>query len=176
MFRDSRLEPDLDDLFWCLTDLFHKRAARVQRQLEDNEDRQKRGQDEQDEVAVQHEAARELDRAWREGGHQETPKTEVLRLIEECLIEAGGSLETFALLERLRAKGAQFYPNDRSNVTRLGALLRWRPNKFRRVKVGPQKSHWELCDGKGGEMETSDIASDTVSDGSAQDPAVEDAA
>ncbi|MGO9362788.1 MAG: DUF2493 domain-containing protein [Rhodomicrobium sp.] len=47
-FRETRLEPDLGDLLWCLTDLFHKKAARVQRQLEDNEDRQKRSQDEQD--------------------------------------------------------------------------------------------------------------------------------
>jgi hypothetical protein len=47
-FRDTRLEPDLDDLLWGLVDLFHKKAARAQRQLEDNEDRQKRSQDEQD--------------------------------------------------------------------------------------------------------------------------------
>ena len=47
-FQDTGLEPDLDDLLWCLTDLFHKKAARVQRQLEDNEDRQKRSQQEQD--------------------------------------------------------------------------------------------------------------------------------
>ncbi len=47
-FRDTRLEPDLADLLWCLTDLFHKKAARVQRQLDDNEDRQKRSQEEQD--------------------------------------------------------------------------------------------------------------------------------
>jgi len=46
--RDTRLEPDLGDLLWCLTDLFHKKTARVQRQLEDNEDRQKRSQEEQD--------------------------------------------------------------------------------------------------------------------------------
>ncbi|MGO9473762.1 MAG: DUF2493 domain-containing protein [Rhodomicrobium sp.] len=46
--RDTRCEPDLDDLLWCLTDLFHKKAARVQRQLDDNEDRQKRSQEEQD--------------------------------------------------------------------------------------------------------------------------------
>jgi YspA, cpYpsA-related SLOG family len=46
--RDTRLEPDLDDLFWGLTDLFHRKAARAQRQLEDNEGRQKRSQDEQD--------------------------------------------------------------------------------------------------------------------------------
>ena len=47
-FQDTRLEPDLDDLLWHLTDLFHKKSARVQRQLEDNEDRQKRSQQEQD--------------------------------------------------------------------------------------------------------------------------------
>ena len=47
-FQDTGLEPDLDDLLWRLTDLFHKKAARVQRQLDDNEDRQKRGQQEQD--------------------------------------------------------------------------------------------------------------------------------
>lgn len=47
-FEDTRLETDLDDLLWHLAELFHKKAARVQRQLEDNEDRQKRSQDEQD--------------------------------------------------------------------------------------------------------------------------------
>lgn len=46
--QDTGLEPDLDDLLWSLTDLFHKKAARVERQLADNEDRQKRSQQEQD--------------------------------------------------------------------------------------------------------------------------------
>ena len=46
--RDTSLEPDLDELFWHLTDLFHKKAARVQRQLDDNEDRQKKSQEIQD--------------------------------------------------------------------------------------------------------------------------------
>jgi len=46
--RDTALEPDLDELFWHLPDLFHKKAARVQRQLEGNEDRQRKSQDEQD--------------------------------------------------------------------------------------------------------------------------------
>jgi hypothetical protein len=45
---DTRLEPDLPDLLWSLTDLFHRKAARVQRQLDDNEDRQRRSQSEQD--------------------------------------------------------------------------------------------------------------------------------
>ncbi len=47
-FRDTRLESDIADLLWSLTDLFHKKANRVQRQLDDNEDRQKRSQQEQD--------------------------------------------------------------------------------------------------------------------------------
>jgi YspA, cpYpsA-related SLOG family len=47
-FRDTSLESDLDDLLWHLADLFHKKAARVQRQLDDNEDRQRRSQNEQD--------------------------------------------------------------------------------------------------------------------------------
>jgi hypothetical protein len=46
--RDTRLEPDIDDLLWSLTDMFHRKAARVQRQLDDNEDRQRKSQDEQD--------------------------------------------------------------------------------------------------------------------------------
>jgi YspA, cpYpsA-related SLOG family len=47
-FQDMRLETDLGDILWHLTDLFHKKAARAGRQLEDNEDRQKRSQEEQD--------------------------------------------------------------------------------------------------------------------------------
>ena len=38
----------IDELFWHLTDLFHKKAAPAQRQLDDNEDRQRKSQDEQD--------------------------------------------------------------------------------------------------------------------------------
>jgi hypothetical protein len=45
---DTRLEPDVPDLLWSLTDLFHHKAARMQRQLDDNEDRQRRSQAEQD--------------------------------------------------------------------------------------------------------------------------------
>jgi hypothetical protein len=46
--HDTRLEPDLDDLLWHLTELFHKKAARIQRLLDGNEDRQKRSQQDQD--------------------------------------------------------------------------------------------------------------------------------
>ena len=31
VFRDTSLEPDLDELFWHLTDLFHKKIARLAR-------------------------------------------------------------------------------------------------------------------------------------------------
>ncbi len=47
-FQDTRLETDLDDILWHVADLFHKKSARVQRSLDDNEDRQKRNQQEQD--------------------------------------------------------------------------------------------------------------------------------
>jgi hypothetical protein len=47
-FGDTRLEAALDDIFWRLTDLFHKKSARLQRDVDDNEDRQKRSQEEQD--------------------------------------------------------------------------------------------------------------------------------
>jgi hypothetical protein len=45
---DTRLEPDLPDLLWSLTDLFHRKVQRVQRQLDGNEDRQRASQAEQD--------------------------------------------------------------------------------------------------------------------------------
>ena len=47
-FQDTRLETDLDDILWHVAELFHKKASRVQRQLDDNEDRQKKSQQEQD--------------------------------------------------------------------------------------------------------------------------------
>ena len=46
--RDTRLEPDLDDLLWSTVNLFHRGAGRVQRELDDNESAQKRSQKEQD--------------------------------------------------------------------------------------------------------------------------------
>src|SRR5258708_15259059 len=46
--RDTRLEPDLDDLLWSTANLFHRAAGRVQRDLDDNESAQKRSQKEQD--------------------------------------------------------------------------------------------------------------------------------
>ena len=45
---DTRLEPDLDDLLWSTTNLFHRTASRVDRDLDANEQAQKRAQREQD--------------------------------------------------------------------------------------------------------------------------------
>ena len=45
---ETRLEPDLDHLLWSTVNLFHRAIDRVQRELDDNEDAQKRSQREQD--------------------------------------------------------------------------------------------------------------------------------
>jgi hypothetical protein len=36
--RETRLEPDLEDLLWSTVNLFHRATDRVQRALDDNED------------------------------------------------------------------------------------------------------------------------------------------
>jgi hypothetical protein len=45
---DTRLEPDLEALLWSTVNLFHRAVDRVQRELDDNEDAQRRSQKEQD--------------------------------------------------------------------------------------------------------------------------------
>lgn len=45
---ETRLEPDLDDLLWSTVNLFHRSAERVERELDDNEQAQRRSQSEQD--------------------------------------------------------------------------------------------------------------------------------
>ncbi|WP_299657050.1 DUF2493 domain-containing protein [uncultured Tateyamaria sp.] len=45
---DTRLEPDLEDLLWSTTNLFHRMATRTGRDLDSNEQAQKRAQREQD--------------------------------------------------------------------------------------------------------------------------------
>ncbi|MBK6718944.1 MAG: DUF2493 domain-containing protein [Sphingomonadales bacterium] len=61
---DTRLEPDLEDLCWSLANLFHRAEFRIQRELDDNEDAQKRSQREQDGSEVK---SVELERQIREG-------------------------------------------------------------------------------------------------------------
>src|SRR6516162_153353 len=62
--RDTRLEPDLEDLLWSTVNLFHRAAERVQRELDDNEDAQKRSQKEQDGSEIR---SVELERLLAEG-------------------------------------------------------------------------------------------------------------
>ena len=45
---DTRLEPDLEDLLWSTTNLFHRAVERIERDLDDNEQAQHRSQREQD--------------------------------------------------------------------------------------------------------------------------------
>ena len=61
---DTRLEPDLADLLWSTVNLFHRAADRVQRELDDNEDAQKRSQREQDGSEIR---SVELERLLAEG-------------------------------------------------------------------------------------------------------------
>ena len=74
---DTRLEPDLKALLWSTVNLFHRAADRAQRELDDNEDAQKRGQKEQD--------------------GSESRSVELERLVAEglTLIERRNSMELF---------------------------------------------------------------------------------
>src|SRR5882762_5348241 len=45
---DTRLEPDLEDLLWSTVNLFHRAIDRIERELDDNEQAQRRSQKEQD--------------------------------------------------------------------------------------------------------------------------------
>src|SRR3546814_13210976 len=63
-FIDTRLEPDLEDLLWNLTNVFHRDGERIERELDDNEVAQKRSQTEQDGAAVK---SVELETLLREG-------------------------------------------------------------------------------------------------------------
>jgi hypothetical protein len=62
--RDTRLEPDLEDLLWSTVNLFQRAAARVERELDDNEQAQRRSQQEQDGSEVK---SVELERLIAEG-------------------------------------------------------------------------------------------------------------
>jgi hypothetical protein len=62
--QDTRLEPDLEDLLWSTVNLFHRAAKRVERQLDDNEQAQRRNQSEQDGSEIR---SVELERLIAEG-------------------------------------------------------------------------------------------------------------
>ncbi|MUZ65682.1 DUF2493 domain-containing protein [Agrobacterium vitis] len=61
---DTRLEPDLDELLWSTVNLFQRATDRIERELDDNEQAQKRGQREQDGSEVK---SVELERHIAEG-------------------------------------------------------------------------------------------------------------
>jgi len=61
---DTRLEPDLGELLWGTVNLFHRAVSRVERELDDNEQAQRRLQREQDGSEVK---SVELERLTAEG-------------------------------------------------------------------------------------------------------------
>lgn len=62
--EDTRLEPDLDDLLWSAANIFHRASERIARELDDNEQAQRRAQREQDGSEVK---SVELERLIAEG-------------------------------------------------------------------------------------------------------------
>ena len=46
--RDTRLEPDLDDLLWSTVNLFHRATTRIEREFDGNEQAQRQSQRDQD--------------------------------------------------------------------------------------------------------------------------------
>ena len=61
---DTRLEPDLEDLLWSTVNVFHRAIGRIERELDDNEQAQKRSQKEQDGSEIR---SVELERLTAEG-------------------------------------------------------------------------------------------------------------
>lgn len=61
---DTRLEPDLDDLLWSVTNVFHRAVLRIERQLDDNEQAQRRLQRNQDGTEIK---ANELENLTAQG-------------------------------------------------------------------------------------------------------------
>ena len=61
---DTGLEPDLEGLLWSTVNLFHRAASRIERELDDNEQAQRRSQREQDGSEVK---SVELERLTSEG-------------------------------------------------------------------------------------------------------------
>ncbi len=103
LLRDTKLEADLEDLLWGLTDLFHKKAARVQSLLDSNGDKQKRSAEEQDGSEVR---SVELERLLAQG---------------EALIERHNAIEELRNLaaERFEAEtGSAWRPRAGSLVNR----------------------------------------------------------
>src|SRR5271166_1670256 len=74
---DTRLEPDVEDLLWSTVNLFHRAVSRIERELDENEQAQRRAQREQDGSEIR---SVELERLTAEG---------------QTLIERRNSIELF---------------------------------------------------------------------------------
>ncbi len=81
--QDTRLEPDLEDLLWSTTNLFHRAAERVERELDDNEQAQRRSQRAQDGSEVR---SVELERLLAEGLTL-LERRDAMELFRDCATE-----------------------------------------------------------------------------------------
>ncbi|MGC8532966.1 MAG: DUF2493 domain-containing protein [Acidiphilium sp.] len=61
---DTRLEPDLEELLWATVNMFHRAVSRIERDLDDNEQAQRRSQRDQDGSEIR---SVELERLIAEG-------------------------------------------------------------------------------------------------------------
>ena len=98
---DTRLEPDLEDLLWSTVNLFHRATERIERELDGNEQAQKRGQRDQDGSEIR---SVELERLTAEG---------------MTLIERRNSMEYFrdqAADHFARHTGSYWHPRSGSMV------------------------------------------------------------
>lgn len=93
-FADTGLEREVPDLLWSLTDLFHRKADRIQRALDDNESKQRASHEQQDGSEIR---SVELERLTDKG----------IRLLE--LREA---------FERMRDSAAEEYESHTGSVWR----------------------------------------------------------
>jgi hypothetical protein len=98
---DTRLEPDLEDLLWSTVNLFHRAVSRIERELDDNEQAQRRSQKEQDGSEIR---SVELERLTAEG---------------QTLIERRNAMEFFrdqAAEQFERLTGSAWRPRTGSKV------------------------------------------------------------
>ena len=98
---ETRLEPDLEDLLWSTVNLFHRANERIERELDDNEQAQKRSQRDQDGSEIR---SVELERLTAEG---------------MTLIERRNSMEYFrdqAADHFVRHTGSHWHPRSGSMV------------------------------------------------------------
>ncbi|ABD89443.1 conserved hypothetical protein [Rhodopseudomonas palustris BisB18] len=98
---ETRLEPDLQDLLWSTVNLFHRANERIERELDDNEQAQKRSQRDQDGSEIR---SVELERLTAEG---------------MTLIERRNTIEFFrdqAAEHFVRHTGSHWHPRSGSMV------------------------------------------------------------